>query len=177
MKDIYIVISQTGTLLSTILKIVTGKEYNHASISLDSNLDNMYSFGRRNPYNPFIGVFLIEKINVGTYKRFSNTRCKVIRIRVTFDQYNLILFKLREMTNDIDKYKYNVLGLFLAAINVNLHRNNRFYCSEFVRYILDCADVDVSMIPEIVHPVDFLDMNNGYVIYEGLLRNFPQSLR
>ena len=38
------VISQTGTLLSRILKQITGAEYNHASISLSRDLERMYSF-------------------------------------------------------------------------------------------------------------------------------------
>lgn len=177
MKDIYIVISQTGTLLSTILKIVTRKEYNHASISLDSDLNKMYSFGRKNPYNPFIGVFLIEKINKGTYKRFINTKCKVMKITVTDEQYNVISCKLNEMVVDMDKYKYNLLGLFLAAIHINWHSDNKFYCSEFVRYILDFGNVDVSMIPEIAHPINFLDMNDGCVLYEGLLRNYNSKVK
>ena len=37
-KQLYIVISQTGTLLSRILKQITGAEYNHASISLSRDL-------------------------------------------------------------------------------------------------------------------------------------------
>ena len=56
-KQLYIVISQTGTLLSRILKQITGAEYNHASISLSRDLERMYSFGRRHPYNPFWGGF------------------------------------------------------------------------------------------------------------------------
>ena len=43
-KQIYIVISQTGTILSRILKLVTKAEYNHASISLVPDLNTMYSF-------------------------------------------------------------------------------------------------------------------------------------
>ena len=34
-KQIFIVITQTGTMLSRILKRITGAEYNHASLSLD----------------------------------------------------------------------------------------------------------------------------------------------
>ena len=49
-RQLYIVISQTGTLLSRILKQITGAEYNHASISLSRDLERMYSFGRRHPY-------------------------------------------------------------------------------------------------------------------------------
>ena len=44
LKQVYIVISQTGTVLSRILKLITGAEYNHASISLADDLSVMYSF-------------------------------------------------------------------------------------------------------------------------------------
>lgn len=71
-KQLYIVISQTGTLLSRILKQITGAEYNHASISLSRDLERMYSFGRRHPYNPFWGGFVIESPRTGTFKRFRN---------------------------------------------------------------------------------------------------------
>ena len=72
-KQLYIVISQTGTLLSRILKQITGAEYNHASISLSRDLERMYSFGRRHPYNPFWGGFVIESPRTDTFKRFSET--------------------------------------------------------------------------------------------------------
>ena len=39
---VYIVISQTGTILSRIIKLLTRKNYNHASISLDKELNEMY---------------------------------------------------------------------------------------------------------------------------------------
>ena len=40
-KQIFIVISQTGTVLSRILKRITGAEYNHASLSLSQDLTRM----------------------------------------------------------------------------------------------------------------------------------------
>lgn len=36
-KQIFIVITQTGTMLSRILKRITGAEYNHASLSLSTS--------------------------------------------------------------------------------------------------------------------------------------------
>jgi len=175
MKNIYIVISQTGSILSSLLKVITGKEYNHASISVDENLKEMYSFGRKYVYNPFIGVFNVEHIDEGVYKRFKNTKCKVIALQVTEHQYNLMCSRIEEMVNDKDKYKYNVAGLFLAAVNINLSSEYRFYCSEFVKHILDVGNVDVSMIPDIVHPVNFLDMNGYEVTYEGLLCDYSKQ--
>ena len=74
-RQLYIVISQTGTLLSRILKQITGAEYNHASISLSRDLERMYSFGRRHPYNPFWGGFVIESPRTGTSSVFPKPRC------------------------------------------------------------------------------------------------------
>ena len=86
-KQLYIVISQTGTLLSRILKQITGAEYNHASISLSRDLERMYSFGRRHPYNPFWGGFVIESPRTGTFKRFSETKVLVLSVSVTEEQH------------------------------------------------------------------------------------------
>ena len=86
-RQLYIVISQTGTLLSRILKQITGAEYNHASISLSRDLERMYSFGRRHPYNPFWGGFVIESPRTGTFKRFSETRVLVLSVSVTEEQH------------------------------------------------------------------------------------------
>ena len=53
MKKIYIVLTHTGTILSTIIKSYTHDEFSHVSLSLDINIKEMYSFGRLNAYNPF----------------------------------------------------------------------------------------------------------------------------
>lgn len=80
-KQIFIVITQTGTMLSRILKRITGAEYNHASLSLSQDLTRMYSFGRRHPYNPFWGGFVIESPHAGTFRRFSDTTAIILRWR------------------------------------------------------------------------------------------------
>ena len=64
-------------MLSIIIRSLTGAEYSHVSLSLDKKLNKMYSFGRLNPYNPFIGGFVHEGINIGTFKRFKNTKTKI----------------------------------------------------------------------------------------------------
>ena len=44
MKEIYFVLTHTGTALSKIIKGFTKDEFSHVSISLDINLKEMYSF-------------------------------------------------------------------------------------------------------------------------------------
>ena len=83
MKKIYIILTYTGTILSQIVKVYTRREFSHVSISLDENLTKMYSFGRLNPYNPFSGGFVHERINQGTFKRFKNTKTKIYSLEVS----------------------------------------------------------------------------------------------
>ena len=46
MKKIYFIFTDAGTILGKIIKLKTGRKYTHVSISLDENLNEMYSFSR-----------------------------------------------------------------------------------------------------------------------------------
>ena len=135
-KQLYIVISQTGTLLSRILKQITGAEYNHASISLSRDLERMYSFGRRHPYNPFWGGFVIESPRTGTFKRFSETKVLVLSVSVTEEQHAELKEMLDVMWKRKRKYSYNYIGLCLAYFHVVWKQEGCYYCSEFVGELL-----------------------------------------
>src|SRR5574344_1383989 len=112
MKKIYIVLTYTGTILSRIIKRCTKEKYAHISIGLDEELSKLYSFGRLNPYNAFIGGFVKEGINIGTFKRFKNTETVIYSLEVNDEQ----LKKAKEIINKIEQqkgeYKYNTIGMF-----------------------------------------------------------------
>lgn len=172
-KKIYIVLSQTGTILSRVLKMITGSEYNHASVSLQPDLSYMYSFGRRHPYNPFWGGFVKESPNFGTFKRFSETRAVVLAIPVDDDTYLELKKELEKMFNDKDSYSYDVLGLLLAGFNIIYKREKHYYCSEFVRELLvQCGVEESDQFQPIVQPVHFLTIPDSEVIYRGKLSDF-----
>lgn len=46
-KNIYIVLTGTGTAFSGLIKWFTKAELNHASIAFDRGLQEVYSFGRK----------------------------------------------------------------------------------------------------------------------------------
>ena len=83
MKNVYIVLTQTGTILARTIKLFTAEDYNHASICLDESFQKLYSFGRLRPYNPFIGGFLIENAFTHVFGRFENVPCMIIKKEVT----------------------------------------------------------------------------------------------
>ena len=172
-QHVYIVVSQTGTLLSRLLKLVTKAEYNHASISLVPDLGTMYSFGRKNPYNPFWAGFVTESARFGTFKRFSNTRVVVLDITVSEEQYQAIQRRIQVMTALKEHYHYNYLGLWLAGLRICYRQKRCFYCSEFVKDILEKNEIHgAAQMQSIVLPIHFLSLPTARQIYSGLLRDY-----
>lgn len=170
-KNIYIVLTYTGTILSKCIRFYTGAEFCHVSISLDEKLEKMYSFGRLNPYIPFVGGFIHEGINVGTFRRFKNTQAEVYSISITDEQYQIIDKVIESMEYTSSLYKFNIIGLFVSALNFKYKRKNCFYCSEFVKYLIDIADLRLEL-PDLVKPNDFKYTEGLKLRYQGYLRNY-----
>lgn len=175
MKKIYIVLTKTGTLLSRTIKLWTGKEYNHVSIALDEELKELYSFGRLRPYNAFIGGFVHEGIDIGTFKRFYKTETQIYEKEITEEQYRKLKQNIEEMSNNKEKYRFNLKGLALAGINKKYTPKNKFFCSQFVKHVMKSSDIDISAIPEIPQPEDFKKLDGINLIYNGQLRMYPEK--
>lgn len=171
MKEIYIVLTHTGTILSQIIKRYTKDEFSHVSIALDTELKEMYSFGRLHPYNPFWGGFVHESIDKGTFKRFYRTRAKVYALEITDEQYKNIKNKIKYFETEKHNYTFNTLGLFAVGFHKRIKKEHSFYCAEFVKYILDESKIDTGL-PEMVKPEDFKKIERLQEIYEGLLRKY-----
>ena len=169
MKKMYIILAHTGTVLSRIIKCFTKDEFSHASIALDADLEEMYSFGRLNPYNPFWAGFVHEGVNSGTFKRFSKTRARVYSLEIDDKQYENIKSAIFEIKKHRKDYKFNILGLFGVGFNIKVRKEKYFYCAEFVKYVLEKANIE-TMLPELVKPEDFKQIKNLKVEYDGLLK-------
>ncbi len=171
-EKVYIVLSQTGTVLSRVLKLLTRAPYNHSSIALSEDLHAMYSFGRLNPYNPFIGGFVEESPDHGTFKRFKNTRVMVLEFEVSPRAREEFGVLLGDMLREQAKYHYNYLGLLLAALRIHREKTDCYYCSEFVKAMAQKLGLDgVEGIPPIVKPIHFLGLNHK-TVYEGRLQDY-----
>ena len=160
MRNVYIILTYTGTILSRVIRLYTHNEYAHVSIALDEDLKQMYSFGRINPYIAFIGGFVHESPKWGTFKRFKDTKALIYKLEVTDEQYDIISRKIQKMGEEKSIYSFNVIGLFAAG---------------FIKYLLDNAKIE-NNLPYPVKPQDF----NNYLkeeikaelIYNGKLREY-----
>ena len=176
MKAFYVVLSRTGTILSRIISKLTGDWYTHASISLDNDLNTMYSFGRLWAYNPWIGGFVKESVKYGTMRRFRDADTVVLRVSVSDDKYAALADYLTNMYAERKKYKYNYLGLFMSRWRVRARKSNHFYCSEFVN---DCLErfgiIKQGEFGKVVRPMELLKLNQdgkGQIVYRGALCHF-----
>ena len=169
MKKIYFVLTHSGSFLSNCVKLYTRKEYSHVSISLDENLEHMYSFGRLQAYNPFFGGFVQESPKYGTFKRFKNTSAKIYSLEI--GDYNKIKSIISKFDENKDNYRFNMIGLIAVVLHRSVKRNNHFYCAEFVKYVLDNTDLDI-VLPDIVRPGDFQNIDGCFCEYTGQLKDY-----
>ncbi len=171
MKNIYLVLTYTGTILSRVIRYYTKEEYAHVSISLDKELNEMYSFGRIFPYIAFVGGFVHESIDKGTFKRFKNTQAEICSIEVTDEQYDKLKILIHKFEVNKGIYSFNIIGLAAIAFKKRIRLKNHFYCAEFVKYALEESEIEVNL-PELARPQDFGKLEKINICYKGKLNDY-----
>ena len=169
-KMIYIVLTKTKTVLSKAIQIYTQHDFNHVSISFDPELKEMYSFGRKNINNPWIGGFVHENAS-STLLRESN--CVVLACPVTEQQYRLLKNRITYYKKNENEYKYNFIGLFGVACRVKIKRERAFFCSQFISNLFE--EVGLSLYgksPYFMQPNDFIHLPYLTFVYKGTIEDF-----
>ena len=177
-KQIYIVLAHTGTLASKIIRWRTGHTFSHSSISMDDNLDNMYSFARKGIYNPFQAGFVTEDIRSGVFGKKRKTNIAVFSLDVSMEQYYGISETLNEFVLLQNKLKYNYGALFyMIFFEYKKELTDRFVCSQFIASVLKINNIKLfNKESSAVSPQDFYEplKNMGKLIYEGNILLYPK---
>jgi hypothetical protein len=171
-KKIYLLFTDTGTLLTKLIKLYTKKPFNHVSLSFDYQLTEIFSFGRKKHYNPFTGGFVSEKLGRGLFKK---ARCEVYSYTISEMDYDQMIKKVRQMEAEKDLYKYNFIGLFAIILNLNFNRKNAFFCSQFVATIISEKMDALDKIPCLVTPQDLMNLDKLQLVYKGELNYYPPN--
>lgn len=175
MNNVYIVLTDTGSLFTRLIKRFTKHPYNHVSIAFDESLESLFSFGRKHPYNPFWGGFVRESISGGTFKRFKNTTCMVLRIGVEDKEYESLTQNIAFFEAHKNEYTYNLTGLVATYFDKYVPRKHAYFCSEFVAGVLYESDITLwDTPPHKVKPYDFGEDDRFQVLFEGRLTDYTQ---
>lgn len=169
-KRIYVLLTDTSTVFSRVIKLYTKKKYTHASISFNKELTQVYSFGRKKPTNPFNGGFVQEHLDC---KLYSNADCVLYSCEITEEEYAKMLKQVLRMTSQKEQYRYSLLGVIGVALNKEIKRENAFFCSQFVATILEEGGVSVSDKPlGLVTPDDIAQSSKFKLEYRWRMKDY-----
>lgn len=173
-KYVYVIISRTPTAMGKMIRRFIKGKYNHASISLDKNLIQMYSFCRLAVSNPLVGGIIRESVYTLAIGHEESIPINVYRIPVTVEKYELISKFIYDIYNDDEIYYYN----FLQAIGLIFNKKHAIYktyiCSEFVMETLRQADVNFTSLESYkITPTDISEIMGQFIYYSGNLNDYP----
>lgn len=167
---VYIILSDTGTLFTRMIKMFTKEQLNHASISFTDNLDTTYSFGRKRPHNPFIGGFVQEDLKG---KLFQNATCAIYSFSVSEEEYNNMIGFIKEIEETRENYKYNLIGLFGILFKTKIDNKNAFFCSQFVATVLMRGGFSINGKQAcFVRPSDIINYETMKLEYAGPIQDY-----
>ncbi|MDF2821423.1 MAG: hypothetical protein K0R15_1864 [Clostridiales bacterium] len=173
-KDIFLVLSQSCTNFAKVIRYYTKEPYAHVSLAFDEDLEEMYSFGRKRTTNPFAGGFVNERVDGGTYARYAQKVC-IYKLEINEDQYTQLRQYIDEFKKNSEKHTYNIVGIAGVVVGVPIKRKYKYFCSQFVAYILQKSGIDLVDKPyEAASPSDFrekLEEIGADKIYEGTVAN------
>ena len=174
---VYIVMAEGKNEFSVAIKRITHSKYSHVSISFDSSMEHMYSFGlagtTKNKGNGFREENLKEDIPLGGR----------IDIFVFFvpkhilDKMTTMVYNLRD---NAESTKYSILNIFTYLFNIPYNRDNKMICSQFVTRCLKAADIDITGIdPSLTSPEDInkaaINEKRIYSVYRGIASSYDAA--
>lgn len=177
---VYVLCVHTGTLLANVIKKATGSHFSHCTISFDSSLKNMYSFGRKTRLTELSnGSFVKESIHNPPYTNEGVTYA-LYCIPVTSSQLAAMKKRLEYFVKNKTKFKYDFAGLFKNFFGIADNPEQRWFCSRFVADIINAGTEpgQKPMIrePSLMRPEDFLYTNFALYVTSGLIKDYDQIL-
>ncbi len=168
MKSIYILLTKSNTIVSRLVRLTTFDKYTHVSISFEEDLTPLYSFARHYIYSPLPAGLRPEYLNSGFFKRYPRIPCALYELRVEDDAYEAAKKSVHDMMEQSQRYKFNILGLFMCRLSIPSKRKNHYFCSEFVSEILVQSNaLPLPKDPSLMRPSDYTKLPDLSCCYEG----------
>ena len=175
MREIYILLTNSHTLISKLIYLVTKAEYTHAALAMDKDLTMLYSFGRKFKYSMVPSGFVREGVTHGVMGDSENMKCALYTIHISEKSYQKLANRLRHMEAKRHVYRFNYLGLPLCHFGRRSGSKNVFFCSQFVSHVLQKAGaIEHHKHPSLTKPVDFTKLKSAKKIFEGEIRELRE---
>ena len=171
---VYVFLVNSRTPMSKVIKHFTKQPYNHASLSFDKSLTNMYSFTMAQAHG-------FTKENVYNYNK--EAEFSLYKIAVP----NNAVAAMKDAINNVEKfqveYKYSTKGLLGFVFKRHQDKFNTkekaMFCSQFVARMFATAGMKITDKNDYeIRPYDFARNKNFKFCYRGSVTNFdPTKVR
>ncbi len=147
---VYLVFSDTGSVVSTALSVFHRKLYNHISLAFDPGLATLISYNGGEKVSP---PGLNPEIIQWFYKK-EDASIRIYRLAVTREQKSAMASRVRQI--DREGSAYNVLGFTKRRA----FAPNIMFCSQFVYCLLQEVGAHYfDMLPEETKPSDLIELD------------------
>ena len=176
MKEIYVVLTKSNSILSHVIDLLLPSQYTHASIAFDPHLDEMYSIGRIYTFLTYPAHMKKEHLDKGFFHFYKQTKIGVYSVIVSDISYIKMKNYVDKLYEDNKKLRYSSLGLLLCRLNIEAKRKNRMFCSEFVCNVLKQAEEGlIDKLPELCTPTDLLTTKGLKKEYIGTISDLAKT--
>ncbi len=176
-KYIYVILSRTMTIPGRAIRKATGDVYSHASICLDKNLNEIYSFARFHYQTPLIGGFVQENVESLCLGKNKDVAVKIFKIPVTTKQYRHIINRIEYFKKHEQRYMYNLFALIFFPMGIQFSIRDSYICTEFVSQLLkECGIEKSKWKGRRLTPASLVSALRKYVYYDGSLQEYIQTV-
>lgn len=170
MRTIYILLTRSATWVSRLIGLATNDTYTHASISFEPDLCPMYSFSRKFVHLPLPAGLRMEPLDTGFYKKYDSIPCALFELKVSDTVYAAAKAEVARMMQDTGHCPFNLVGLLLCRMQIPFHRENQYFCSEFVSEVLARSHaLPMPKAPSLMRPNDYAHLPQLVCRFEGRL--------
>ena len=164
-KYVYVVFSSTQYMIAKCIRTLTHHRYNHVSISLDGNLQTLYSFARRYEDTPFCGGFVVETPE-RYIRRNVAASVQICAIPVSDEVHDTIRAHLQAYESEAQDYVYNYIGALTFLFRRRVALEKCHTCVDFATEVVAMTGAGIS--PDRFYSIRGLARNLArYKVYEG----------
>lgn len=174
-RDIFLLLTRSGSFFSRVIHTATKEEYTHVSIGVFNSYE-FYSFARRHTRLPLPAGFVKERLDSGLLAKSTTAPCALYRLTVPEKSYRSISRRIKKMLRKQRAFHYSILGTFFCFFGKSYRRENKYFCSQFVAETLENSGaVKLERLPELYHPVDLMSIPQLELCFKGTLGELREN--
>lgn len=171
---LFVILTANPSLMGKTIRGLTGSEFNHASISFDPTLEEMYSFSFQTAFsNGFVEETISQYMTVDTDE--TPSKYSIYCTFISEVKLGLLQDMLTDFKDHLQDYSYNFKGLVnFLSFKIPKKNDKSMFCSEFVANILQGIDESLSLnkSTNLIAPEDFKELPKFKLIESGRSRAF-----